>query len=84
MNATIQIINPTRSMVAAKSENGEYVIFELLGSYSPEIGDVVSHGDFHSMGGAKYHNVTQSEDMDVYVQNVVGSAEAAKKQCFLS
>jgi hypothetical protein len=34
--------------------------------------------------GETYRNITQSEDMDVYVQNVVWSMDAAKKQCFLT
>lgn len=83
MNANIVLMNSKRGMVAARSEDVGFVIFELLGSYSPEIGDVVSHRDFTSMGSEKYRNVTQCEDMDVYVQNIVGTLEAATKQCFL-
>ncbi len=70
-------------MVAAKSDDtGEIVIFELLGSYDVPLGDVVSRPDFRSVGGETYRNVTQKEDMDVYVHNIVWSMEAAKKRCF--
>lgn len=83
MKATVVLVNETRGMVAAKTEDGEYSIFELLGSYEIAVGDVVSSSDFHSMGGEKYKNLTKNESMDVYVQNVVGNLEQAKRQCFL-
>lgn len=83
MNAEIVLVNPKRSMVAARSEDVGFVVFELLGSYSPEVGNIVSHSDFSSLGSEEYRNLTQRELMDVYVQNTVGTMEAAKKQCFL-
>jgi hypothetical protein len=84
MKATVVLVNQTRGMVAAKTEDGEYSIFELLGGYDIEVGDVVSSQDFHSMGGGTYRNVTKNEDMDVYVQNVVGNIEQARRQVFLA
>jgi len=83
MKATVMIINWNRGMVAAQSEDGEYVIIELLGDYDVEIGHVVSHRDFTSMGGENYRNISTGEIMEVYVQNLCGSFEQAKKQCFL-
>lgn len=83
MNATVKVINPKRGMYGAETEDGEFVIFELLDSDEPEVGDVVSHPDFHSMGGEDYRNATQKVTISVYVQNIVGSLEQAKKQCFL-
>jgi len=47
------------------------------------LGDVVSRPDFRSVDGETYRKVTQKEDMDVYVHNIVWSMEAAKKRCFL-
>jgi hypothetical protein len=84
MKATVVLVNQTRGMVAAKTEDGEYSIFELLGGYDIEVGDVVSSQDFHSMGGETYRNMTKNEDMDVYVQNVVGNIEQARRQVFLA
>lgn len=44
MKATVTVINPRRGMYAAEIEgHGEYVIFELLDSFEPEVGDVLSH-----------------------------------------
>ena len=84
MKATVVLVNQNRGMVAAMTEEGEYSIFELLGAYDVEIGDVVSCNDFSSMGGETYRNVTKNEDMDVYVQNLVGNIEHARRQVFLA
>ena len=44
MKAQVVLINPVRGMYAAEIEGlGEYVIFELLDTDEPEIGDVISH-----------------------------------------
>lgn len=68
-------------MVAARNDDGEFVIIELLGDYEVEIGHIVSHPDFTSMGGEKYLNLTTGETMDVYVQNLCGNIDQAGKQC---
>lgn len=79
MKAEVVIINYQRGMIAAKSEDGEYVIIELLGSYEIEMGDIISHEDFYSMGSEDYYNNTKSEMMSVYVQNVCGNFKQAKE-----
>jgi len=74
MKATVTVINPRRGMYAAEIEgHGEYVIFELLGSAEPEIGDILSHQDFYSMGGETFENVTQQCNICVFVENVCGA-----------
>jgi len=83
MQAAVILINPKRGMVAAKSSDNGIVIFELLGESEVQIGDVVSHPDFTSMGRETYRNIAQQQDVSVFVQNIVWSIEAAKKQCFL-
>jgi len=84
MQAVVKIVNRQRGMFAAEIVGeGGFVIFELLDSIEPEIGDVVSHADFTSMGGEDYRNVTQQVTISVYVQNLVGNLAQAKKQCFL-
>ena len=83
MKATVRLINPKRGMYAAEIEGGgEFVIFELLDSSEPEIGDVVSHPDFFSMGGEKFKNLTQGCEIDVSVENVCGR-NLVRQQCFL-
>ena len=57
MKAKVKVINPSRGMYAAEIDGtGEFVIFVLLGSSEPEIGDVISHNDFYSMSGETYKN----------------------------
>lgn len=83
MKATVKVANPNRGMYAAEiSGCGEYVIFELLDSSPPELGDTVAHADFYSMGRETFSNLTQRCDIDVFVQNVCG-LNLVKKQCFL-
>lgn len=83
MVATVQVINPNRGMYAAEIDGqGEYVIFELLDTDKPKIGDVVSHPDFYSMGGETFKNITQQCEIEVYVQNVC-VANLVHQQCML-
>lgn len=70
-------------MYAAEFEGGgEFVIFELLDSSEPEIGDVISHPDFYSMGSETFKNLTQGCEINVAVENVCG-ANLVRQQCFL-
>ncbi len=83
MKAIVKVINPKRGMYAAEIDGmGEFVIFELLDSCEPEIGDVISHPDFYSMGGETYKNLTQGCEFYVAVENVCG-ANLVSQQCFL-
>ena len=83
MRATVQVKNPIQGIYAAEIDGQvEYVIFELLDSTEPEIGDVISHPDFYSMGGETFNNITQQCQIDVFVQNVCG-ANLVRQQCML-
>jgi len=83
MKAVVKVINPNRGMYAAEIDGGgEFVIFELLDSSEPELGDVITHPDFYSMGGETFKNITQDCEIDVSVENVCG-ASLVKQQCFL-
>ena len=83
MKAVVQVVNPVRGMYAAEIDGtGEFLIFELLDSSEPEIGDVISHSDFHSMVGETFRNVTQQCVIDVCVQNICG-ANLVRQQCML-
>lgn len=83
MKGIIQLINPSRGMYAAEIDGeGEYVIFELMDTDEPEIGDVISHQDFYSMGTETFKNITQECEIEVFVQNVCG-ANLVRQQCML-
>jgi hypothetical protein len=83
MKATVTVINPTRGMYAAETQDNEFVVFELRDADELEIGDVVIHPDFNSLGSEEYRNATQDVTVSVYVEDLVGTIEQAKKQCFL-
>src|SRR5687768_3010503 len=70
MEAAIVLINETRNLAAARTEHGKFVVFQLLGAYALELGDVVSHSDLHEMEGVTYRNLTRNRRMSVYVQTV--------------
>ncbi len=75
MKATISHINTTIGRYAAKFEDeNAYLIFDLMDSSEPEVGDEISHPDFYSMGSETYKNLTQRRSFDVFVQNVCGPA----------
>lgn len=83
MKATVKVINPARGMYAAEIDGrGEFVIFELLDTSEPEMGDVISHHDFYTMGSETYENITQGCEIEVAVENVCG-ANLVKRQCLL-
>ena len=83
MKAIVKVINKNRGMYAAEIDGGgEYVIFELLDSSEPEVGDAISHPDFYSMGCETYKNITQECSIEVAVENVCGE-NLVKQQCFL-
>jgi hypothetical protein len=83
MKATIRVVNQPRGMYAAEIEgSGEFIVFELLDSCEPEIGDIVSHPDFYCMGGETFNNLTQGCKFDVAVEVVCGPNQV-RKQCFL-
>ncbi|MDN4501295.1 hypothetical protein QX776_02720 [Alteromonadaceae bacterium BrNp21-10] len=83
MKAIIKERNLNRGMYAAEiDDTGEFVIFQLLDSAEPEIGDVILHHDFYSMGGETYKNTTQNCEIEVFVENVCG-INLVRQQCFL-
>lgn len=83
MEAIVQVINPNKSMYAAEIEGQEeFVIFEVLDTSEPEIGDIISHPDFYSMGSEVFNNLTQQSEFEVFVQNICG-ADLVKQQCLL-
>jgi exosome complex RNA-binding protein Rrp4 len=78
MRGTIKLINNPKGMLAVETEEGQYSVIELLGEYSPEVGDIVS-GNLESTGGETLRNVTQRQDWNVFIQNANESRERAIK-----
>jgi hypothetical protein len=83
MNAIIFIANQKLQLFAARTEDGEYVIFESLGPCEATIGDVVNHKDFYGTKREVYRNITSDESFEVYVHKICASLYQAKKLCLL-
>lgn len=74
----IEMINYKKGMIAVRTESDEYSVLELLGGYSPEIGDIIV-GNLEGLGGEDVKNITQDEIWSVYIQDIHGSSIIAKK-----
>ncbi len=68
MIGKVRAINQQKGFIAVETDSNEFSVFELLGGYAVEIGDVIS-GDLESLGGKTVINKTQSEKMDVFIQD---------------
>lgn len=69
MKGTVKHINATRGMVAVLTEEGEYSVFELLGTDIVELGDLVSWPHAMALGSEWITNYTQGKQHEVYFQN---------------
>ena len=77
MKGTIIMINEKRGFIAVQTKCDISVI-ELLGGYIVELEDVVS-GDLESEGSDEIMNITQDEEMDVFIQATGCSKACAYK-----
>ena len=83
MKAVVKAVNPVCGMYGAEIDgSGEFVIFELLDSSEPELGDIISHPDFYNLGGETFSNLTQQCSIDVFIQNIC-SARQVRQLCML-
>lgn len=76
MKGVIELIGSRHVMIGVRTDNDDYSVLELLGSYEPEVGDVLS-GALENLGGEKIMNITQGETWDVFIQDILGSKESA-------
>ena len=78
MRGVIELINHNQGMIAVSTESGEFSVLELVGGYTPELGDVIC-GNLESLGSEEVRNHTQEEIWDVYIQDIHGSKATAAK-----
>jgi hypothetical protein len=78
MKGTIELIGPRQSMIGVRTENDDLSVLELLGGYSPELGDIVS-GALENLGVTEVKNMTQNETWHVCIQDILGSKDSASK-----
>ena len=76
MKGKIELIGPQEAMVGVRTEDGGFSVLELIGGYSPEMGDVID-GELENLGGEEVKNITQDETWDVFIQDIHGSRESA-------
>jgi|AZII01.1.fsa_nt_gi hypothetical protein len=67
MKGRVIDVNHRNGLVAVQLENGECSIFEPLGGYSVEIGDIIS-GEIDFDGGENAYNHSQDEPMDIITE----------------
>jgi len=76
MKGVIELIGPRVIMIGVRTENDGFSVLELIGGYSPEIGDIII-GDLECLGGETVYNQTQDESWSVFIQDIHGSKESA-------
>lgn len=76
MNGTIELIGPCHGTIGVRTESDDFSVLELIGGYSPEMGDVIS-GELENLGGEEVQNITQGETWDVFIQDILGTKESA-------
>lgn len=69
MKGTVYAINNRNGMIAAYTENGDYSVFEVLGSDIVELRDEVMWKDDTSLGSTKLSNLTTRQTFEVFFQN---------------
>jgi hypothetical protein len=83
MNAIVIRINFQKGMYAAEIDgSGEFVIFELLDSSEPELGDTLRCDDFWNLGGGDIYNISQQCRLDVVIEDVCGAELINKRLLF--
>ena len=69
MKGVVSFINSKNGRVAALVDGHGFTVFELLGGYEIDIGDIDS-GNLDDHGGEVLMNHTQQEEIDVYIQAI--------------
>jgi len=69
MKGTIYEINHNRSMVAVRTEEGDFSIFELISGDIVEVGDEVQWQNDTGLGSEILNNLTRRNRYEVYFQN---------------
>jgi len=69
VKGTIHAINQNRGMVAVRTEEGSFSVFELLGGDPVSIGDSVSWKDDTGLGDELLTNHSEGARFEVYFQN---------------
>lgn len=78
MRGIVVAVNARRGMIIVKTQENTYSVLELIVGYDIEPGDILK-GDLEDLAGQTIYNVTQDEEMDVYIQDIQASLWHAKQ-----
>jgi molecular chaperone DnaK (HSP70) len=82
MNGTVEQLNPSRGMVAVRTDEG-YSIVELLGD-EVEVGEVLAWSGSTPLGGETIRNLTRGCNLNVFFQNHHVSHSDLRSQLLLT
>ena len=83
MKGKVYQINPKRGMVAVLTENDDFTIFEIIGSYEIDVGDELTWNNDTGLGTEQYENLTKNHIIEVFVQNHWVNKSQLRKQLLL-
>lgn len=78
MRGRVEMINPTKGFIAIRTENDEFSVVEIVDSYCPELGAIVS-GPLEELGGESLKCLDDSMKFDVYIQDIHSNYSNAKR-----
>lgn len=84
MQGTVTDIDPSRGIVAIRTELYKYTIVELLTYVRIDVGDTVRWAKQTRLGDATYVNVTRGTTLPVFVQNHWVHPDQLRKHYFLA
>lgn len=77
MRGRIEMINPHKGFVAVRTESNEFSVVEIIDSYFPEIGAIVSV-HLEELGGETLKCLDDGITFDVYIQDIHSTYANAK------
>lgn len=78
MRGRVEMINSSKGFLAVKTENNEFSVVEVIDSYCPELGAVVS-GPLEELGGETLKCLDDGMEFDVYIQDIHSNYSNAKR-----
>ena len=76
MKGEIALSNPEKSLAAAVTDKGDYIVFEVFGSQEVDIGDSVD-GDLASPGLKSISNRSKNNTFQALIKKTLPSLETA-------
>ncbi|QTL98605.1 hypothetical protein GM661_11840 [Iocasia frigidifontis] len=78
MEGKITKINSRRGFAAIFTENNDYTVIEILGSYHIATGDIIQ-GNLETLGREYLFNASKDEKIDVFIQEIYASKRVMER-----